>query len=297
MLDTNSLQLLYRDKSLCADFIDKLIKSQALLFVSPLVLEEMLDYDGADQEITEGIYQQMLWINQLWSKLSDALFKFVMMPKSIFAAELKGAVFEFPDETTEMVLHYRSMLNDSAATRRMIESRDPKYKSATKFKENILERDYHAKALFTEGIKNGRYNYTPAQLKKLISSYGGPNADSFALEPMLDHLSKNYGCPLVKGNTFLKQKNRYPSLYSWSCLAEITAHGNLIPDEDGSPISKTLRSEKGNWYDNAIASSCSYFDHLISRDKALIDKCELLRNLGHLNFKTISLESWFSETI
>ena len=86
-LDTNTLNILNSNQAINVEFLSKVQETKSCIFVSPLVIEEMLDYEGNDALILEKIVKKIEWLRGLWEALTDRQFKFVVMPRELFAIE------------------------------------------------------------------------------------------------------------------------------------------------------------------------------------------------------------------
>jgi len=124
----------------------------------------------------------------------------------------------------------------------------------------------------------------PAELKKLTAAVEKPALKIIPLwlekAFFKSHLKGKY----KPGRVLSSKSHECKASKAWLALAFQTIWGTAFPDDHHSTAAQKTRADKSSWYDNGIAATAAYSAYLLTLDKALIWKCERLKNAGIVNF-------------
>ncbi|APJ02736.1 hypothetical protein [Silvanigrella aquatica] len=281
-IDSSALFEVFR-KNLSSQLINWIKKEKKRLIFSELIAAELMA-----NESEEKVLEDFKKLRQIWKDLGIKYSAWMMMPEEFFKTEIKNIIKSTPLESVKITSKFKSLLSNPELLKIQYRNSDEGIKkSATLWKEKTYQSvDLNAQARFLESIKNGNSNLSTKDISLIIKNYDGPKVECHFLDLLLEQLK----CNSITSAQIIQSPARFRFLYTWSCLAELTALGNLLPNSDGSPNAQMLRVDKGNWYDNTIAASATFCEIFLTNDENLIQKCNYLqsKNLIHFTAKRIS---------
>lgn len=159
-----------------------------------------------------------------------------------------------------------------------------------KKKKELFESDRNLSSYLAErGQKPDSLSVVEA-----IKSSGSPRADEMMIE-----LTANMSDGSVSAEQVVADRGRFKathvlSHFTWRlCIANAAGQATRAHEQVlGMWRTKGTGRGKGTWYDIFIAGAAAYNDILISDDKNQRDRCEFLRKIGLLGFRSIPLREF-----
>ena len=101
----------------------------------------------------------------------------------------------------------------------------------------------------------------------------------------------------VPASQFVEQPSRYPFLIAWTGLPFLWVAGLGVPGEHRTqhPVLSGLKTHRNDYLDSQIAAEAARAAILVAEDKGLIDRCELLRTRGCIQFQSMGLSEFLGK--
>lgn len=282
VLDTSSLTYIL-DNQLIDKFTDWVRANKIKAIIPTLVIDEKISIDNE-----EKIIENLLSIGKILRILPHHIDIFIFI-EDCFAMEFKNQLDSIPLEINDKKNEYQKIFSNKNKIIKYLENRPEDEKNAAcKWKEKVqYEFDKLVIGRLRTKQKEGDPFYSPKNITKYIESFKRPSPEHGIHENMLEERNKinnkSYTAEFIISN-----KEKFPHYFTWMCLAEITVLGLLHPS-GGSEFIQALQTDKGNWYDNGIATSATLCDLFLTEDKKLAIKCNYLYSKKLVNFETKKL--------
>lgn len=253
------------------------------IIFTPLVFEELLDHGDKAK-----VVDQLLEIGKLASELGPERFAWASMPDDCFKAEASNQLQSTPVYSDPIRKELLAKLSARAECEDFVSNYCAE--ASTWKKETLaFEKNIQSKAQTLR--KKGAPALAQGKLVAAIENYSGPTEESPWFQDCVAHSNQLAGANLLALNV-IADKTRYPFLWLWSCLLELTVLGVAFPQGDQHEIAKLLKPNKGNIYDNNIGTAAALCRTLVTEDKGLIWKFKKLRELGLTSVAAISLDTF-----
>ena len=258
LIDSSSLFRILKNKNLQDSLLRWISEGNRRLILSPLVIAELLDH--AQDEL---VVDQLVAVGDIWRKLRPNRCIWTLMPEDIFCIEAREKLTRTPSASIEEQGVYDRYLVNTAKAREFVEAqRKAGPREATAWKDERLGVDRKFQEKAAEYRSKGRHEFDPVGIRQSILNYNGPAVDSI-LSPALAELTAKSGMTIGMHDV-VKAPARYPFIYTWACMAELSAWGNTVPGDDISEVAQNVRTARGDWFDNSIVASaalCETFPH------------------------------------
>src|SRR5205823_4899869 len=101
----------------------------------------------------------------------------------------------------------------------------------------------------------------------------------------------------VPASQVMERPGRYPFLIAWTGLLFLWVAGLGVPAEHRTqhPVLSGLKTHRNDYLDAQIAAEAARAAILVAEDKGLIDRCELLRTHGCIQFQSMDLGAFLGE--
>ena len=253
----------------------------ANLYVASPVIDELLagDNDSYLRSVTKV----------LLALFDSGCFRISPGLEPVLRQELREPVLETPIVSKDFRRNYRNGLRQLVGHPRPTSLLDELRQRQGKMKGPWGPAD----ATISEAIKaqlkaqGMRANDIGVELAQLNPA----TLPSWLLELVLHRLLARTDVPTSQ---ILEQPGRYPFLVAWTGLVFLWVAALGVPAEHRTqhPILSALRTNRNDYLDAQIAAEAARAAILVAEDKGLIDRCELLRARGCIQFHSMDLDAF-----
>ena len=282
VIDTSSLNYIL-ENHLTESFTTWVKSNKIRLIIPKFVFEEKISM--ADEK---KIIQNLLSIGKILRILRHHYELFIFI-NDCFDLEFKNQLSSIPFESDYEKKRIAEIITSEKKINLYLKNRtDDEKRAACKWKEKTYN-EFDMVVIKNLKLKQqgGDPFYSSKNIVELINKFNGLTHNFIILEKHIEEFNqrnnKRYSPEYIINN-----KKQFPHYYNWLCLSQLTALGLLHPKGGGEFI-QALQSDKGNWYDNGIATSATLCDLFLTEDKNLAIKCNYLSNKNLVNFETKKL--------
>ncbi len=250
VIDTSSLNYILQNH-LTVSFTTWVKLNSIRLIIPKFVLEEKISMDNEQEMI-----QDLLSIGKILRILRHNYELFIFI-NDCFDLEFKNQLTCIPFESDYEKKRIEEIITSENKIKLFLRNRpENEIKMACKWKEkNYKEFDMVVINNLKLKQQNGDPFYSSKNIARMIMSFNRPAHNFIISEKHVEEFNQRNG-KKFSPEFIINNKENFPHNFTWMCLAELTSLGLLHP-RGGNEFIQSLQSDKGNWYDNGIATSAT----------------------------------------